>query len=194
MVVIYKQHTAFIVLVLVAICGLPVLCLTSVCEGRVQPDGSYNFTIPPHIAAILQNPLCEGQIVTDGIGRAEYESGTMSNSTHPVKFASVDQLTTNTCPASIYILAECPEQKIFYKETCVCVNTTEGGPTNFLTLSPLTALEAPSEISGLHDRHHFITGATIILGATFSLIFILRKLWVWWSSATSPTDNSSTRV
>ncbi|XP_041962761.1 uncharacterized protein LOC121720568 isoform X2 [Alosa sapidissima] len=129
---VYKQHTAFTVLVLVAICGLPVLCLASVCEGRVQPDGSCNFTIPPHISATLQNPLCEGQIVTD----------------------------------------------IFHNETCVCVKTTEltEGSTTFLNPTPLTALETPSAISGLHDRHYFISGTLILLGiCIFSLILILRK-------------------
>ncbi|XP_041962760.1 uncharacterized protein LOC121720568 isoform X1 [Alosa sapidissima] len=175
---VYKQHTAFTVLVLVAICGLPVLCLASVCEGRVQPDGSCNFTIPPHISATLQNPLCEGQIVTDGRVRALYESGTLLNSTHPVKFALVDQFILNMCPASTYILAECPDQDIFHNETCVCVKTTEltEGSTTFLNPTPLTALETPSAISGLHDRHYFISGTLILLGiCIFSLILILRK-------------------
>ncbi|XP_031432847.1 uncharacterized protein LOC105901673 [Clupea harengus] len=184
MLVTWTQWAAFTVL-LFATCESSVIPPASVHEGQPQSKDSCSCAIPTRTADVLKNPSCEGQLIINRKVSAVYEDGRVANSTHPVKFVSVEKFTLDMCPVSAYILAECSEQNIFHNDTCVCMKTTES-PTTF-PAPPLTILETPSENSGPHSRHHFILGVVLTLAVIFGLILTSRKLVAYCTRKDKPT-------
>ncbi|XP_031432458.1 uncharacterized protein LOC105901679 isoform X2 [Clupea harengus] len=125
------------------------------CEGKVQLNGSYGFTLQPIITDLLKDPSCEVQLITENTVRAIYEKGNVpAYLSSPVLKATMHHFTLSNCPNSVTLDVDCPHrQKVPRTVHCHC------------SVQSITSTSTPlTSVSKADNTNSVVSGVAIGLG------------------------------
>ncbi|XP_076135464.1 uncharacterized protein LOC143118260 [Alosa pseudoharengus] len=152
------------------------------CKAAVQPDDSFVFQWGP--TKLLSD--CEPQIIIEEKVCAVYEGGKVPASwLPPVLGATMFNFTLSSCPKSVKMGLDCPDEWSSKDLNCFCDSSSSTAQTSNSTARPLGSVSNSAET--LHDKSRFPVGAVIGCLFVVSLVFIC---WLMkYRSKSAPTKD-----